>query len=220
MAAGRRRVWEGKYIKVVKQGTWEYVSRTRGISAAVILAVDEGQVILVEQYRVPLGARCVELPAGLVGDETAGEAVEAAAIRELEEETGYRAARMVELGRFHASPGHVVGRLHPAARRGPDQGRRRRRRAGRGDRGPPGAARPRCRRSSRRNAPRARRSTSSCCCCWRSASPALIARHPGGSRRSSACHVSRGRSRCDSGAQSGMTEGERPHRRRYLKLSA
>jgi ADP-ribose pyrophosphatase len=98
-------VWEGKYIKVTKQGPWEYVSRTRGVTAAVILAIHEGHVILVEQYRVPVGARCVELPAGLVGDETVGEGVEAAAIRELEEETGYRAERMVDLGRFHASPG-------------------------------------------------------------------------------------------------------------------
>jgi ADP-ribose pyrophosphatase len=98
-------VWEGKYIKVVRQGTWEYVSRTRGVTAAVILAIHEGHVILVEQYRVPVGANCIELPAGLVGDETAGEAVEAAAARELEEETGYRAARIVNLGRFHASPG-------------------------------------------------------------------------------------------------------------------
>ncbi|HEY0414316.1 MAG TPA: NUDIX hydrolase [Allosphingosinicella sp.] len=97
--------WEGQYIKVVTQGTWEYVSRTRGVTAAVILAVDEGHVLLVEQYRVPVGARCVELPAGLVGDETAGEAIEAAAIRELEEETGYRAGRMTDLGRFYASPG-------------------------------------------------------------------------------------------------------------------
>jgi ADP-ribose pyrophosphatase len=100
-----RTVWEGKYLRVTKQGTWEYVSRTRSVTAAVILAIDEGHVILVEQYRVPIGARCVELPAGLVGDETAGEAVEAAAIRELEEETGYRAGRMVDLGRFHSSPG-------------------------------------------------------------------------------------------------------------------
>jgi ADP-ribose pyrophosphatase len=98
-------VWEGKYIKAIRQGTWEYVSRTRGVTAAVILAVHEGHVILVEQYRVPVGARCVELPAGLVGDETAGEEVESAAIRELEEETGYRAERMTTLGRFHASPG-------------------------------------------------------------------------------------------------------------------
>ena len=98
-------VWEGKYIKVTKQGTWEYVSRTRGVTAAVILAVDEGHVILVEQYRVPLGAMSLELPAGLVGDEEEGEEIAAAAIRELEEETGYLAERMVDLGRFHASPG-------------------------------------------------------------------------------------------------------------------
>jgi ADP-ribose pyrophosphatase len=100
-----RIVWEGKYLRVTKQGTWEYVSRTRDVTAAVILAIDEGHVILVEQYRVPIGARCVELPAGLVGDEQAGEEIEAAAIRELEEETGYRAGRMVDLGRFHSSPG-------------------------------------------------------------------------------------------------------------------
>jgi len=98
-------VWEGKYIKVTKQGTWEYVSRTRGVTAAVILAVEEGHVILVEQYRVPLGAQSLELPAGLVGDEEEGEEIALAAVRELEEETGYRAERVTELGRFHASPG-------------------------------------------------------------------------------------------------------------------
>ncbi|HMC91155.1 MAG TPA: NUDIX hydrolase, partial [Allosphingosinicella sp.] len=101
--APKEQVWEGKYIKVTKQGTWEYVSRTRGVTAAVILAIHEGHVILVEQYRVPVGARCLELPAGLVGDETEGEEIAAAAIRELEEETGYRAGRMVDLGRFHSS---------------------------------------------------------------------------------------------------------------------
>jgi ADP-ribose pyrophosphatase len=100
-------VWEGKYLAVKRRGTWEYVSRTRNIKAAVILAVDEGKVILVEQYRVPLGRNCLELPAGLIGDETEGEAVESAAIRELEEETGYRADRMTDLGFFHSSPGMV-----------------------------------------------------------------------------------------------------------------
>jgi ADP-ribose pyrophosphatase len=100
-------VWEGKYLAVKKRGTWEYVSRTRNIKAAVILAVDEGEVILVEQYRVPLGRHCLELPAGLIGDESEGEAVEAAAARELEEETGYRAARMTDLGCYHSSPGMV-----------------------------------------------------------------------------------------------------------------
>jgi ADP-ribose pyrophosphatase len=100
-------VWEGRYIAVKKRGTWEYVSRTRGIHAAVILAVDDGHVILVEQYRVALGRNCLELPAGLVGDETEGEPPGRAAIRELEEETGYRAEAMTELGRFYSSPGMV-----------------------------------------------------------------------------------------------------------------
>ena len=98
-------VWEGKYIKVRTQGSWEYVGRTRGVTAAVILAVHKGEVILVEQFRVPLGKPCLELPAGLVGDEADGEEIAGAAIRELEEETGYRAERMIDLGRFHASPG-------------------------------------------------------------------------------------------------------------------
>jgi ADP-ribose pyrophosphatase len=98
-------VWSGRFIEAKRLGKWEYVSRTRGVSAAVILAVDDGHVLLVEQYRVPIGARCLELPAGLVGDEEEGEQAAAAAIRELEEETGYRAERAVDLGRYFASPG-------------------------------------------------------------------------------------------------------------------
>ena len=100
-------MWQGRFIAAKRRGKWEYVSRTRGIHAAVILAIDDGHVLLVEQYRVPLGCNCLELPAGLVGDDVAGEAAESAAIRELEEETGYRARHMTELGRFHSSPGMV-----------------------------------------------------------------------------------------------------------------
>jgi ADP-ribose pyrophosphatase len=98
-------VWRGRFIEAKKLGRWEFVSRTRNVTAAVILAIDEGEVILIEQPRVPVGRNCIELPAGLVGDEEEGEEIEVAAIRELEEETGYRAERMVTLGRFHASPG-------------------------------------------------------------------------------------------------------------------
>jgi len=103
--------WEGKFITVRQQGTWEYVSRSRGIHAAVILAIDDAadgrHVILVEQYRVPLKVNCLELPAGLVGDDRAGEAAEVAAARELEEETGYRAAHWRTVGEFYSSPGMV-----------------------------------------------------------------------------------------------------------------
>jgi len=100
-------VWQGQFITAKTRGKWEYVSRARGIKAAVILAVEDGHVLLVEQFRVPLGTTCLELPAGLVGDETAGEAVEAAAARELEEETGYRPTRVTMLGEFYSSPGMV-----------------------------------------------------------------------------------------------------------------
>ena len=106
-------VWQGKFITAKRRGKWEYVARARGIRAAVILAVDDADhVLLVEQYRVPLGRACIELPAGLIGDhddtdDTGGEDVGAAAARELEEETGYRAARIELLGEFYSSPGMV-----------------------------------------------------------------------------------------------------------------
>jgi len=101
-------MWEGRFITARRRGRWEYVGRARGIRAAVILAIDaEDHVILVDQYRVPLGRRCIELPAGLVGDDQPGEATESAAARELEEETGYRPGRMEVIGEFHSSPGMV-----------------------------------------------------------------------------------------------------------------
>jgi ADP-ribose pyrophosphatase len=100
-------VWQGKFITAKRNGKWEYVGRTRGIKAAVILAIDDGHIILVEQYRVPLGCNCIELPAGLIGDDEAGEATETAAARELEEETGYRADRIAAVGEFYSSPGMV-----------------------------------------------------------------------------------------------------------------
>ena len=105
-----RVVWQGRFITTKVKGKWEYVSRARGIRAAVILAIDEhDHVILVEQYRVPLGRNCIELPAGLVGDhdDTAGEHDTCAAARELEEETGFRAGRLEVVGEFWSSPGMV-----------------------------------------------------------------------------------------------------------------
>ncbi|MCB2058391.1 MAG: NUDIX hydrolase [Novosphingobium sp.] len=122
--------WAGKFISARTRGKWEYVTRARGIRAAVILAIDpEDHVILVEQFRVPLGRPCLELPAGLIGDDDgkAGEDATAAAARELEEETGYRAARMEVLGEFYSSPGMVsesftLLRAHGLTRNGPGGG--------------------------------------------------------------------------------------------------
>ena len=99
--------WQGRFITTKQRGRWEYVGRARGIHAAVIVAVDDSDVLLVEQYRVPLGRFCLELPAGLVGDHDAGETVELSAARELEEETGYRPERIEPIGEFASSPGMV-----------------------------------------------------------------------------------------------------------------
>lgn len=100
-------MWQGRFITAKKRGTWEYVSRARGIKAAVILAMEDDHVLLVEQYRVPLGASCIELPAGLIGDHEEGEDTLVSAARELEEETGYRADHLEIVGEFFSSPGMV-----------------------------------------------------------------------------------------------------------------
>ena len=84
-------VWAGRYIEARREGTWEYVGRANDIHAAVIVAVDDApsgnaqdrHVILIDQPRVPLGGRCLELPAG------------------------YRAGRIEVVGRFASSPGMV-----------------------------------------------------------------------------------------------------------------
>lgn len=100
--------WSGKYISVLRRGRWEFVSRTGSTNAVVVLAEHDGKVILIEQYRVPVGGRCLEPPAGLVGDEDEDATLEETAIKELEEETGFTADGIEILGDFHSSPGMVA----------------------------------------------------------------------------------------------------------------
>ena len=78
---------------MVVRGTWEYSERTHagGLAAIIIAVTPDDRVLFVEQFRVPLGARTIEMPAGLVGDVDSGESIEQSAIRELEEETGWTA---------------------------------------------------------------------------------------------------------------------------------
>ena len=104
----RETMWQGKYVRAIKQGRWEYVSRTNDVRAVVIIAEDNGRLILVEQHRFPIGRKCLELPAGLIGDEEEGATVESTALKELEEETGYRAERIERLGDFYSSPGMLA----------------------------------------------------------------------------------------------------------------
>lgn len=87
-------VYEGKYQRMVVRGTWEYSERVHagGLAAIIVAVTPQDEVLFVEQFRVPLQARTIEMPAGLVGDIDAGESIEASAVRELEEETGWTAA--------------------------------------------------------------------------------------------------------------------------------
>ena len=99
-------VHEGKWLRMKRRGQWEYCERTHGRDgmAVIIIAVTpQDEVLFVEQYRVPLGARTIEMPAGLVGDLVHGDGMEdtleRAAQRELAEETGIRARNLTPLYR-------------------------------------------------------------------------------------------------------------------------
>ena len=107
-ARGREVMWQGKYITAVRNGRWEYVERAGRITAVVILAEYDGCVLLVEQPRAAIGRLCLELPAGLIGDSGPDDGVEAAAQRELEEETGFVAERIEPLGDYYSSPGMLA----------------------------------------------------------------------------------------------------------------
>ena len=77
----------GKYLRLVRRGTWEYAERVGASGAVCIIAVtDDRKLVLIEQVRPAMGGPVIELPAGLVGDgEDAGEQGSVAAGRELTE---------------------------------------------------------------------------------------------------------------------------------------
>jgi ADP-ribose pyrophosphatase len=93
-------LYDGQHLQAVSRQRWEFVRRKHTAGVVIIVALTpEDELLFVEQHRVPVGARVIELPAGLAGDIVGHEheALASAAGRELEEETGYRAARMEEL---------------------------------------------------------------------------------------------------------------------------
>lgn len=99
---------EGRFLRLVRRGTWELVERVGASGAAALVALtDDRRLVLISQPRPALGVPVIELPAGLVGDEPGceGEGAEIAAARELTEETGYEATRVERLCAGPTSPG-------------------------------------------------------------------------------------------------------------------
>ena len=96
------------HLRFVKRDGWSYVERTTASGVVCIVArTREDRIVLVEQYRPPVARRVIELPAGLCGDlaDQADEALEVAAMRELLEETRYRATNMRNVATVASSAG-------------------------------------------------------------------------------------------------------------------
>lgn len=101
-------VFDSPYISVKCRDGWYYADRKNvtGI-VAIIPVTDDRRLVLVEQFRAAMGGMVIELPAGLAGDvpgET-DEALETAARRELQEETGYQAKTWRQVFAGPPSPG-------------------------------------------------------------------------------------------------------------------
>jgi ADP-ribose pyrophosphatase len=111
----RREVYSGRVLRLEVDQVRETngvagireVVRHRG-SVATLAVHDDGSVVLVRQYRHPIGERMWELPAGLL---EAGEEPAQGAARELEEETGLRAAHLEPIADFYTTPGFCDERM-------------------------------------------------------------------------------------------------------------
>ena len=108
--SSRKNLYNGRIINVYldKVITPEGQTLSREVvehsGGVVALAVVDGDVLFVRQYRHPAGQSLLELPAGKLEK---GENPADCAARELEEETGYRSSKVYEIGRFYASPGYL-----------------------------------------------------------------------------------------------------------------
>lgn len=87
-------VYQGKWLRMKKRGRWEFVERTNagGMAVIIVAATPEGNLLFVEQDRIPVEGKTIEMPAGLIGDIDEAESIELAASRELLEETGWQAS--------------------------------------------------------------------------------------------------------------------------------
>ncbi len=98
-------LYAGKFLNLMREGRWEFCARVNDTQAVMVFALtEERKVLLVEEFRPPIGRRCICFPAGLSGDE-APESTRTAAQRELMEEAGYEAAQLRHLFDGPSSPG-------------------------------------------------------------------------------------------------------------------
>lgn len=111
-----RRVYEGRVVcldvdDVIEpgdvRGTREVVRQAGSVAALPVLT--DGRVVLVRQYRYAVDAHVWELPAGR---RDPGEAPEAGARRELEEEVGLRAGALERIAEFWTTPGFCDEVMH------------------------------------------------------------------------------------------------------------
>ncbi len=109
-----RNRYEGRYLGISERDDWEFTTRVNARAVVVIVPVTpEGELVLVEQFRIPVDSAVIELPAGLVGDQgDPDEDLLEAARRELEEETGYAAERWRLLLLCPSSAGLTDEMLH------------------------------------------------------------------------------------------------------------
>ncbi|MCL2647017.1 MAG: NUDIX hydrolase [Phycisphaerales bacterium] len=105
----RRTVWRGKFLEMATIGSWEFVHRIRGKTpggaVGIVAVTPQGKMLLISQYRIPVGKRIIEIPAGLVGDRDQEETWQVAAERELREETGWQATTFEKLTQGPTSAG-------------------------------------------------------------------------------------------------------------------
>ncbi|MBD2740702.1 NUDIX hydrolase [Coleofasciculus sp. FACHB-1120] len=100
---GRKFNFEVSRLRLPNQveGDWECIRHPGG--ALAVPVTSEGKLILLRQYRFAVQGRLLEFPAGTIEP---NEAPEETIKREIEEETGYRAHKWQNLGKFSLAPGY------------------------------------------------------------------------------------------------------------------
>ena len=106
--SGKKVVLEKLFLRIRGNTTFHEIVRF-GQSVAVLPFIDDHNVILVRQFRGPIEGWILEVPAGRVDE---GEEPDEACLRELEEETGYRASKLEKLASVYLSPGYSDEMIH------------------------------------------------------------------------------------------------------------